>query len=224
MKMKNDLTGKRYGYLVVLEKSQPYIAPNGKPHITWLCKCDCGNKKIIQGRRLTEGHDKSCGCMKYDRGFNETREEGDTLYIKVGEQEVMIDKEDLHKIYPSKVDISVYGYALCKRGKRLHRVILDCPKGYEVDHINHNKLDNRKCNLRIVTRSENQMNKVITSNTGEYGISLCQNGRYLVRINQKFIGIKKTLEEAITIRDNALEGTKQLELNYYLSRKVAIND
>jgi hypothetical protein len=40
----------------------------------------------------------------------------------------------------------------------LHRFVMNCPKGMEVDHINHNKLDNRKENLRICTRSENGKN------------------------------------------------------------------
>ena len=40
----------------------------------------------------------------------------------------------------------------------LHRFIMNCPEGMEVDHINHNKLDNRKKNLRICTRSENGKN------------------------------------------------------------------
>ena len=40
----------------------------------------------------------------------------------------------------------------------MHRFITSASKGTEVDHINHNTLDNRKSNLRICTRSENQMN------------------------------------------------------------------
>jgi hypothetical protein len=41
----------------------------------------------------------------------------------------------------------------------MHRVIMDAPPGLDVDHVNHNGLDNRRCNLRIVTRSENLWNK-----------------------------------------------------------------
>lgn len=41
----------------------------------------------------------------------------------------------------------------------LHRFIMRCPYDLEVDHINRNKLDNRRANLRIVTRQQNMCNK-----------------------------------------------------------------
>lgn len=41
----------------------------------------------------------------------------------------------------------------------LHRLILSAPKGLEVDHINGDKRDNRRANLRLVTRAENEQNK-----------------------------------------------------------------
>jgi len=41
---------------------------------------------------------------------------------------------------------------------RMHRFIMNAPKNMDVDHINHDTLDNRKCNLRICTRSQNLMN------------------------------------------------------------------
>jgi hypothetical protein len=37
----------------------------------------------------------------------------------------------------------------------MHRLIMDCPKGMVVDHINHNGLDNRRVNLRIFSYSDN---------------------------------------------------------------------
>lgn len=41
----------------------------------------------------------------------------------------------------------------------MHRVILNTPKGMESDHINGDGLDNRRCNLRICTTSQNQQNQ-----------------------------------------------------------------
>lgn len=41
----------------------------------------------------------------------------------------------------------------------MHRLILNCPEGMYVDHINGDPLDNRKCNLRITTNQQNCENR-----------------------------------------------------------------
>ena len=41
---------------------------------------------------------------------------------------------------------------------KMHREILNAPRGAEVDHKNHDTLDNRKCNIRLCTRSQNTCN------------------------------------------------------------------
>jgi len=58
------------------------------------------------------------------------------------------------------------GYAVRSVGPRhkqkrvyMHRIILNPPSGKETDHINSNGLDNRRCNLRACTRSQNHMNR-----------------------------------------------------------------
>lgn len=58
--MKIDLTGKRYGKLNVLEKTEE--KKNGS--YLYKCKCDCGNIKYITARDLSSGRVKSCGCSK----------------------------------------------------------------------------------------------------------------------------------------------------------------
>lgn len=57
-----DLSGKRFGYLTVVERSG---SRNG--HAAWLCQCDCGNTKIADGWQLKKGSVKSCGCRQFDR-------------------------------------------------------------------------------------------------------------------------------------------------------------
>lgn len=54
-----DLTGKKFGRLTVLGRAtdKDYV----KPH--WICRCDCGNTKIIYGYSLTSGTTQSCGCL-----------------------------------------------------------------------------------------------------------------------------------------------------------------
>lgn len=59
-----DLTGKKFGKLTVIKRAE-----NNKNHQTmWLCKCDCGNEKIILGNNLKNNTTKSCGCLR--KNFN----------------------------------------------------------------------------------------------------------------------------------------------------------
>lgn len=59
---KKDLTGQRFGRLTVLE-----FVPNESSYSYWLCKCDCGNTKIIESYNLRSGHTTSCGCFHSER-------------------------------------------------------------------------------------------------------------------------------------------------------------
>lgn len=62
-----DHTGERFGHLTVLSRADDYTAPNGKHHVRWLCRCDCGNKTIVDICQLTEGKTKSCGCLRDEK-------------------------------------------------------------------------------------------------------------------------------------------------------------
>lgn len=56
--MFTDLTGKRFGRLVVIERSG--TETNGA--VKWLCRCDCGCTTVVRSYRLRKGITKSCGC------------------------------------------------------------------------------------------------------------------------------------------------------------------
>jgi hypothetical protein len=58
-----DLTGKRFGKLVVVE----YAGLNDKGKSIWKCKCDCGKEHIAQGSALKIGSIKSCGCYNLEQ-------------------------------------------------------------------------------------------------------------------------------------------------------------
>lgn len=55
-----DITGQRFGKLVVIEKAYKDTRGEWK----WLCKCDCGNTKIVSGNKLRTGNTRSCGCYQ----------------------------------------------------------------------------------------------------------------------------------------------------------------
>ena len=56
-----DLTGQRFGRLVVLERAEN---KGRKP--AWLCKCDCGKVVTVISDSLNAGRTNSCGCLKRD--------------------------------------------------------------------------------------------------------------------------------------------------------------
>lgn len=58
-----ELTGQRFERLLVLSRAG--IDNHGK--ITWLCRCDCGTEKIINGGSLKRGLTLSCGCLNKER-------------------------------------------------------------------------------------------------------------------------------------------------------------
>lgn len=91
------------------------------------------------------------------------RENGEAL-------EMLIDTEDLPILQRYNGTLCVvnspyiYAYGVENVGKKqahfyIHRYLMAARKGIQVDHINHNTLDNRKSNLRLVTAAQNAQNK-----------------------------------------------------------------
>lgn len=62
-----DLTGERFDRLLVLERGQDYIQPNGNKQTVWICQCDCGNIKSILAGHIRSGATTSCGCYAKER-------------------------------------------------------------------------------------------------------------------------------------------------------------
>lgn len=58
-----DLSGKRFGRLVVLSFSGWKYQPSGQRKSTWVCQCDCGEQKTIIASSLVQGITKSCDCL-----------------------------------------------------------------------------------------------------------------------------------------------------------------
>ena len=60
-----DLTGDRYGRLVVLSRAENKVYKSGRSTPQWLCQCDCGKRKAITGINLRgQRPTRSCGCAR----------------------------------------------------------------------------------------------------------------------------------------------------------------
>jgi hypothetical protein len=188
----------------------------------WNCVCSCGKEKIVQGSHLTSGKSASCGCyLEEIRKFIRKKEWnpniiGDNLLgISLSNgREAIIDKEDYNKIKNFTWHVDNIGYAYTSEKRiRMHRLIINCPDEFEIDHINRNKLDNRKSNLRIVEHKRNLINcKVSCKNTSGYsGVSYNKRKRkyeVYLNINSKrkglgyYSGFKKAIEISRKARIN----------------------
>lgn len=59
---KIDMIGKKYNRMLVLAD-----APKRNKQLYYLCRCDCGTEKIVNGRDLRTEHTKSCGCYNLEK-------------------------------------------------------------------------------------------------------------------------------------------------------------
>ncbi len=120
-----------------------------------------GTPQFIEGS--TDAHNKKPGCRKLGR------DEPDLAYKLIPltqGQFAIVDADDYERLAQHK------WYASGKKGQYcaqrmdhgslvlMSHEIIDVPKGMVCDHINHNRLDNRKCNLRSCTYSQNAQNRL----------------------------------------------------------------
>lgn len=113
------------------------------------------------------------------------------------------------KYHPKIKDCYAYISGGKYKGQCLHRLLMNFPKDLVVDHINHNPLDNRRCNLRIVTDIQNKQNRK-DNTSGILGVDKYKNkwrAQLQVR-GKKYIKYYNTKEEAI-------KGRKLLERLYF---------
>ncbi len=90
-----SLIGKRFTRLI------PFNRIVEKKKTKYLCKCDCGNKKIIQSSHLKNGSIKSCGCINQEKMVRINKERKENYEKKIKEmQEEYATISELSKIYP----------------------------------------------------------------------------------------------------------------------------
>ena len=130
----------------------------------------------------------------------------------------IVDKDVYESLNKLRWNCNNKGYATCygysDNGKPvyiyIHRIVNATPEGMDTDHINGNRLDNRRENLRSVTRSQNSYNRSIYKNnkSGYKGVQLyAATGKYhaAITVNKKriFLGSYDTPEEASKAYEDA---------------------
>lgn len=113
--------------------------------------------------------------------LREIKTVGNIAYIPLTQNlEAIVDADDIYLIKGRNWWLSGDGYAIGKfivdgvcKNIRMHRIINKTPKGFFTDHINNNKLDNRKINLRTASELQNAHNRSSGKNntSGFKGVS-----------------------------------------------------
>ncbi len=130
---------------------------------------------------------------------------------------VIVDEEDVDILKTKRWWVSKHGYAQTTSAENprknigMHAFLMGHIPGMEVDHINQNKLDNRRENLRFATRTQNSANRgknksVIPASSRFKGVCFDKNrGKWLagIKANYKRINTGRfdTEEEAALYRD-----------------------
>ena len=123
-----------------------------------------------------------------------------------------VDNEDFERLKDINWQVIKQGYASSGTVGLMHRYIMNAPDYLEVDHKEHDKLDNRKCNLRLASRSQNSANKPPREGSSKYK-GVCWDKRYQKWVsyikfnyNKYFLGYFNTEEIAAQTTDKkALE-------------------
>lgn len=217
-----NLIGQRFGRLTVIERLDDHKSPNGRTTTMWLCECDCGNHVKVSRNSLRSGHVKSCGCYQKDRVREKKFVENEYTirgnYV-IGlttntHREFYFDLDDFDKVKCFHWYENDQGYILAvinRQHIRMHRFILNIHQSQTpiVDHINGNRADNRKNNLRTADKSTNGINRRCNRNNslGVKGVTKGKNNRYYASIMKNgqtiSLGGHNTLQEATEARERA---------------------
>ena len=185
------------------------IASGGRPGRILTCL----NKAGAPGRMWVVEADQYCANFTQDKELLEPElvqalAEGAKLIPLTQDRFAIVDAEDYDRLCKYKWHVKIdkqtcYASGTFRnKGIRMHRKILNAPRGLVVDHINYNGLDNRKQNLRLCTFAQNCRNRRPIRRAGKWsrhkGVSWDKAKKRFVayiRHNGKFIRLGRFKSE-----------------------------
>lgn len=161
-----------------------HSTPNDNSIPYGYCHCGCGEKTGIaeksarrdgwvkgEPKRFINHHRRAIpSAVKWDTLLGCYRVE------LSGGHHALVDTQDIHKVATSRWCATKFGHSwYASRNTEvggvglLHRLIMDAPDNLVVDHISGDSLDNRRANLRLCTKAENNRNRTVMQSTNTSG-------------------------------------------------------
>lgn len=222
VKVKEDLTGRVFGRLTVLEQAEDKINSRGEHIAMWRCQCSCEKQTIviIRGADLKKKNPtQSCGCLqkeitskakkrhnKYDLtgiyGVGWTTNTNEPFYFDLEDYNLIKDYCWVASTSNGIKRLSAYNKET-KKPIRMHVLL-----GFKnCDHIDKNELNHIKRNFRQCTHQRNDFNRDLYSNntsgiTGVCWHKVCQKWKAAIMIDGKtiYLGVFSDKDEAIKTR------------------------
>ena len=148
----SNLINKKFGHLLVI--SRYGTASDG--HSTWLCKCDCGQKKVVASNNLRQGGATGCGCFRIKHGHCKKGQTSKTYSVWSGIiQRCNNPNNKEYKNYGGR------GIHICKRWLKFENFLEDMgeqPLRRQINRINNN-LGYYKKNCEWTTAQKQARNK-----------------------------------------------------------------
>lgn len=203
--------------------------------LKWVCECQCDKKTIknVNKYHLIDGDSASCGCKNKEKLIERNKMfKKYNQYDISGEYGIGITTNSLNEFYFDLEDYDLIkdycwresnrGYVVCTDNKnrtsfKIYHIVLSHEGGYDkdkiIDHINQNKLDNRKNNLRLTTQYVNVVNSKMQKNntTGITGVYFRKN----VKCQSWSSCIGKLYLGTYTNKDDAIKSRLIGELDIY---------
>lgn len=168
MTARKDITGQRFGRLVVIAFVD--VATNKQSR--WLCECDCGTRKVIRSTSLMKGNTSSCGCLREELRGKPSVTHGQSRTETYNIWSGMLSRcfnQNATK-YP---DYGGRGITVCDRWRKFENFLEDMgerPEGKSLDRYPDNDGDYEPGNCRwasLLQQANNKRSNIILTNDGK---------------------------------------------------------